>query len=702
MSAEMDGPSPELTPRPARKSDDRLDSWKEIAGYLKRDVTTVRRWEKREGMPVHRHVHDKLGSVYAFRTELDAWTLSRNPTSASEDIDAEVPADPGDSPAVLVDAPSQAIETVDTLAPATRRPSHSMFLWCAGGVLALAIGATWWQLAGTDYFWGNPLAAAQFQNVTDSGTEQAAALSRDGRFAAFLSERDGKLDVWVTQLGAGRSYNLTRGHFQQLANPSLRTLGFSPDGSLVTFWARGAQSSDTTEISVWAVPTLGGQPTPYLEGVAEFDWSGDGSRLVYHTPGPGDPTFVKEAGQQSPARQVFAAPAGLHAHFPLWSQDGAFIYFVQGTPPDSMDVWRIRSTGGPAERITQHNARVSHPVLLNGRTLMYLASDKDGSGPWLHVMDVERRVPHRVGAALDRYTSLARSADGQHLVATLATPKGTLWRLGIADTPVGTSAPTPISLTTGRGFSPRLGPDYLLYVSSKGSGDVIWKLADGATTELWGAPDARIIGGPEIAPDGRRLAFSADQHGKALLYVINADGTNARVVNDSLELRGTPAWTPDGRSITSAADVNGMPHLFSISLDGQATPLVRDYAVDPVWSPAGDFVVYSGADIGTTFTVKAVTANGTSYPIPNLTLTRGARRLRFLRGQPMLVVMRGDIQHKDLWQIDLASGTERQVTNLPADVNVRDFDVSPDGREIVFEQVQEQSNVVLINLAPRD
>ena len=42
------------------------------------------------------------------------------------------------------------------------------------------------------------------------------------------------------------------------------------------------------------------------------------------------------------------------------------------------------------------------------------------------------------------------------------------------------------------------------------------------------------------------------------------------------------------------------------------------------------------------------------------------------------------------------------MTSLPADVNVRDFDVSPDGREIVFEQVQEQSNVVLINLAPRD
>ena len=72
--------------RPARTAPDRLDSWKAIAAYLKRDVTTVQRWEKRERMPVHRHVHDKLGSVYAFRSELDAW--SRGNPAATEDSEA--------------------------------------------------------------------------------------------------------------------------------------------------------------------------------------------------------------------------------------------------------------------------------------------------------------------------------------------------------------------------------------------------------------------------------------------------------------------------------------------------------------------------------------------------------------------------------------------------------------------------------------
>ncbi len=75
--------------------EDRLDSWKEIAAYLKRDVTTVQRWEKREGMPVHRHQHDRMGSVYASSSELDAWVQSRKLRLEEEEKErrAEPPVD---------------------------------------------------------------------------------------------------------------------------------------------------------------------------------------------------------------------------------------------------------------------------------------------------------------------------------------------------------------------------------------------------------------------------------------------------------------------------------------------------------------------------------------------------------------------------------------------------------------------------------
>lgn len=539
--------------------------------------------------------------------------------------------------------------------------------------------------------------------MTDfEGTEQAAAISRDGKFVAFLSDRDGRMDVWVTQVGTGQSHNLTRGSVPELVNSSVRTTGFSPDGALVAFWARKPDGSKAGDISIWAVPTLGGQPRPYLEGVAEFDWSNDGSRLVYHTLGPGDPMFVKDPNQSPAGRQIFAAPPGLHGHFPLWSPDQAFIYFVQGSVPDEMDIWRIRPTGGAAERITFHNSRVSHPALLNQRTLLYLASDTDGSGPWLHSLDVERRIPHRISFGVDRYTSVATSADGRRLVVTLANPKGTLWRLPISDQPVDTSAASRITLTTGRGVSPRLGPNYLLYVSSNGASEGIWKVADGTSTELWSAPGVRIIAGPAIAADGHRIAFSIEQRGWTRLYVMNADGTDARVVTESLELRGAPAWAPDGQSITLAANDAGVPRLFRVSLDGRSpVRLVSEYSIDPAWSPDGHFLVYSGPDIGTTFPVKAVTADAGPYPLPNLTLTRGARRLCFLPGRRALVVLRGEIEHKNFWLIDLETGTERQLTNFARDFVVRDFDVSPDGREIVLDRVQENSDIVLLDLPAR-
>jgi len=105
---------------------------------------------------------------------------------------------------------------------------------------------------------------------------------------------------------------------------------------------------------------LGGQPKPYLEGVAEFDWSRDASRLVYHTPGPGDPLFVSDGTRRIEGQPSYCA-CRLHSHFPLWAPDAAFIYFVQGSLPDKLDVWRIPPSGGTPERITSHNGRVSHP-----------------------------------------------------------------------------------------------------------------------------------------------------------------------------------------------------------------------------------------------------------------------------------------------------------------------------------------------------
>jgi tetratricopeptide (TPR) repeat protein len=79
----------------------RLESWKQIAAHMNRHVTTVRRWERYEGLPVHRHVHSTLSSIYAYAAELDGWLASRHPQEAgiaAADAAPAGEADPGHIP----------------------------------------------------------------------------------------------------------------------------------------------------------------------------------------------------------------------------------------------------------------------------------------------------------------------------------------------------------------------------------------------------------------------------------------------------------------------------------------------------------------------------------------------------------------------------------------------------------------------------
>ena len=99
-----DTPSPsgkksDTLPPPANEP--RLESWGEIAAYLRRDIRTVQRWEKEQGLPVRRLLIGKMGQVYAYRSELDRWILERQPKAEAESPKEPVPPPP--APSLVVD-----------------------------------------------------------------------------------------------------------------------------------------------------------------------------------------------------------------------------------------------------------------------------------------------------------------------------------------------------------------------------------------------------------------------------------------------------------------------------------------------------------------------------------------------------------------------------------------------------------------------
>jgi DNA-binding winged helix-turn-helix (wHTH) protein/Tol biopolymer transport system component len=569
-------------------------------------------------------------------------------------------------------------------------------------IAAFGTAAFWW--TGQSHLpWRDPLAGAEFARLTEFiGAEEHAVISGDGRFVAFVSDRDGAWDAFVGQIGTGDFQNLTKGVVPELRNPAVRMLDFSPAGTDVLIWTKTTDATGAVVDHGWKVPVLGGSLRPYLKGVAELDWSSNGERIVYHPSAPGDPLYVTSADEGSGGKQIYAAPPGIHCHFPLWSPDGENIFFVQGFVPDEMDLWRISASGGKPERLTWHNSRVSFPTLIDKQTLLYLATAPDGSGPWLHALDLERGDSRRVKSASNQYTSISASADGRRLVAAEAHPIASLWRVPLTAGVATAGEATQIPIHTQRGVSPRIGNDFVVYRAPKAGTDGLWRHEGvAAAKELWSGVDGRVVGGPALSADGQRVAFAVQRRGTTQLYVINSDGSDAHKVAAELDVRGAPAWSPVGDWLAIAAMRDGEPRLFKIPTAQSGAPIALgdDYALDPIWSPSGQFIIYTGRDVGTTFEIKAVNADGTPHALPRLFLNRGSRRLDFLgANEDALVTLQGALSHKEFWVIDLRNGEKRPLTELGAGALIGDFDVSPDGGSIVFDRVREQSDIVRIDL----
>ena len=579
--------------------------------------------------------------------------------------------------------------------------------WIAAIVLASAVGITW-RLWVNDYFWRNPLADARPVRLTDfEGEEVDAAISPDGKFMVFLSNRDGPLDVFVSQIGSGAFTNLTNGDFRFPSWGMVRETGFSGDGEQV--WFMLGPQPGSTDTSTLMGPTMGGIPKLFLDRGRDPAWSPDGKSVAYYKPDPGDPIFVADRNGSNPQR-VFAGEPGVHCHFPIWSRDGRFIYFVKGTPTTDMDIWRIPARGGNAEQITSHHAWVAYPAWLDSRTLLYSATAEDGSGRWLYAIDVEHRIPHRVSSGIaEQYLSVAvDQVQPHHLVATVATPTAGLWTVPITNDVQPESAVKPIQAANTRALSPRYAGDYLAFLSSKGGADGLWKIGNsGTAVELWKGGDGGVVAAPAISPDGNRICFSYRKQGRAELYVINANSTDLTTLAKSIEVQSAASWSPDAKWVAVAANQGEGTRVFKIPLDGGPPVRLRDtLSFNPVWSPDGRFIIYSEQHASGSFDVRTMTPDGAPFVVPAVaSLSSGfplalGTPYRFMPGGKALVTLQGTAPHQNFFRLDLETGEQRQLTSfdLNSGSTIQNFDISLDGKRIVFDRLRNHADIVLMNL----
>ena len=316
-----------------------------------------------------------------------------------------------------------------------------------------------------------------------------------------------------------------------------------------------------------------------------------------------------------------------------------------------------------------------------------MARDGDGSGPWLWAFDLKRKESRRASVGLEQYTSVQASMDGRKLVATIGNPVAGLWTVPILNRVAEEHDVKPFTVPNVRALAPRFGGGSLFYLSSLGTADGLWRLRDGQSTEIWKGADGALLETPAVSPDGSRVAIVVRRSGKRQLHA------------EGIDVQGTSCWSPDGKWIVTGGSNASGPGLFKVPLDGESpVRLVAGQALNPVWSPEGSLIVYAGTNVRTFAPLLAVRPDGTSITMPEITVRRLGERVRFLPDGKSLIYMQGLLASQDFWLLDVASMKSRPLTRLQNRATMRTFDVTSDGKQIVFDRLRENSQVVMIDL----
>lgn len=582
-----------------------------------------------------------------------------------------------------------------TPAPKTsRKPRVTFVLPMLLLLLAAVVLAVWQPFngPGSGKPFENPLADATFAAITDfEGAD--AAISPDGKFVAFISDRDGPFDVWVSPVGGGQAYNRTRG---QAGDPrrQLQSLKFSADASQVLLLGAG-------NVRAQSMPLLDGPLRPILpDGTIQADWTPDGGRVVFFTLAAGDPVFVAD-GDGTNSREILRLEPGMHQHYETWSLDGEWIYLTRGRENTwDADLWRVRPDGGEPERLTQHQRDVTHPTPIDERTILFIARNGDGAGPWLWALDVETKVSRRASIGLETYGSLSGSKDGKRLAATVMHPEARLWSIPILSRLATERDASRYELPAVRALAPRFSDSALYFLSSRGTGDGLWKYENGQLLEVWNGANTALFEAPAVSPDGESVAIVLRRDGEQRLHVLESDGSNPRSVAETVEARGSASWSPDGKWIVVGGSDAGGSGLFKISMDTYHSERIADgEALYPVWSPTEDLIIYAGKQVGGSSTLLAVRSDGSIMDFPDIKVWNPGERFRFLPDGSGLVYIRGWSEQQDFWLLDLSTMNSRQLSELTMSAALRTFDITPDGNTIVFDRQRDNSEIVLIDLS---
>jgi Tol biopolymer transport system component len=638
-------------PNSTRPLEERLESWKEIAAYLKKGVRTVQRWEQSEGLPVRRLGQDRTGFVFAYKSELDAWWQEQSRRAHPE--------------------PAPALE------PAVRPVRWRTPLILAAAVAAVVGGVLWTARSGDR----PPYRLVPL--TSEHGSEFNPSFSPDGQQIAYVwVPPGGRPSIYKKAVGPESGVRLTAGTDPE-GSPA-----WSPDGRLIAF-VRSTQPNRGFRLML--IPASGGPESEVaqLASGRGLSWSAD-SKWLIASDGPSKARSIVAILVATGAKHALTKPYEFdYRHAALSSDLHRLVYAHSG--PGPADVYE--QTLGPdlaprgEPRLLLANLWSSE-MLIDADKREAISIDND----WESVLFRQRLAPGAKPQILyrgyDSYSSVAVSRDGRRLAFGVVRSRVNTWKL-----PLGNSAgaPAPLLSSTHSDMNPDYSPDgrHIAFHSTRSGGSDIWITdSDGANPRRLTFTNARTTATPRWSPDGEWIAFESNVSGQHEVYLVRSAGGPIQRLTENPAIDAIPSWSRDGRTLYFCSDRTGRFEVWKMPPSGgKPTQVTFDGGFSAVESPDAKYLYYSQTrNFG---------------PVMRMPLAGGAAEavIPEVRGLFYAVTASGIYfqvtRTISFW--DAASGKVRDIfTSLkPMGIGMA---ASPDGRALLFTQVEtEGSDLYMID-----
>ena len=669
-----------------------LESWKEIAVYLKRDVRTVIRWEKKEGLPVRRHLHQARSSVYAYPSELEAWKAAREPGFDQAPL------------AMPWRRPLPALGFAVTLLLALVSVASGPILTPPGALAQESGGMT-------------------ARQVWAPAEDTHGVPSSDGRYFPFTDWETG--DLAIRDLTTGKNRHLTsKGSWHESAEFAHGAL-LSPDSQQVAYgWFNQDFFYELRTIGLEGSEPRVLYRTEQMAYVVPAGWSPDGKRILVNLTRIDGATQIAWVSVADGSLRVLKTMDWRYPFKVNLSPDGrtiAYDFPPQENSPQR-DIFLLAADGSRETPLVQHSA---NDYLLgwmpDGERLLF-ASNRTGSlCIWVvQVADGKPQGnPKMVKKDVGRILPLGISQDGAFFYAQQSGMKDVY----VAEVDPGTGTPlSPPAMVTerfvGSNNVPAWSPDgeHLAYVSQPTDPHfstgldariIIRSVITGKERELW--PQLNEITHLSWSPDGRELLLTGYDRNRLYnqsLYRMDAQtGEVTPIVRSDYEATlAEGAWSPDGKAIF---------YVRHDTTTKSQTILVRDLETGKerivyraVWPSSFVFTTLSPDGRNVAFLAEEHTTDGHNHVLiimptaggeprellgPELsTMQEGSEHIYSLAWTPdgrHMLLTKGPFpprQTNELWRIPAEGGETQKLGVMEGLRFIRHVRVHPDGRRIAF------------------